>query len=203
MTSIAVQISGLDKWQRVALASMCTMSLAPLVTRLAKPATRHAFAQGLDAAWNSVRDGVPHPCVLSVRSTLGDLTESTCDDSNVLAYDVMRAIGALACTLDAIESQLGQPAIDACAGVTEVFAAYDHVLVHGEKTLRIDPRNPPPPGRLEALLVHAQLAAIDAMRTAGCLADHAMGIVRSFGCRLAIELERALPAYVEQRGWTP
>jgi hypothetical protein len=201
MTNIIVEIESLDKWQRVALASMCASGLSPVVVRLGQPATRRAFEQGLEAAWNSARDGAADPRVASARSTLDDLAESACDDSNVPAYEVMRAIGALACTLDAVMDESEQPAIESCNIVIGSCGGFDHVLVYGNQTRSIDPRNPPPPGRLEAILIQLQLRSIEAMRNAGHDGGQVVSEMQGFGNQLAAELDLALPGYAERRGW--
>lgn len=199
---ISTQIEKLDKWQRVALAAMCTASLSPVVVRFAQPATRRAFEQGIDAAWNSARDGGADSRTASARSTLADLAESACDDSNVPAYEVMRAIGALACTLDAVlDDESGQAAIDTCANATEAYSGYDYVLAYGNQTRRVDPQNPPPPGRLEALLIQLQLRSIERMRSANHMGGQVVGEMQDFGNQLAAELDRALPVYAERLDW--
>lgn len=202
ITNITVEIGRLEKWQRVALAAMCTTSLSPLVVRFAQPATRRAFEQGLDAAWTSAHDGTPDPRAVYGRGTLDSLPETACDDSNMPAYEVMRALGALACALDAvIEDESERPTIDACTNATEVYSGYDYVLDYGNQPRMIDPRNPPPPGRLESLHIQSQLDSIEKMRTAGQLGDPGLEQMRAFGNQLATELDRAIPAYGERRGW--
>jgi hypothetical protein len=201
MTNIIVEIETLVKWQRVALAVFCTSSLAPVVTRFAQPITQRTFTQGIEAAWNSVRVGSADSHVAALRRTLDNLSEATCDDSNVPGYEVMRAIGALAGTLDAIMDESGQPAMETCDIVTGSFSGFDHVMAYGNQARHIDPLNPPPPGRLEAMRLQGQQRAIETMRTANHVGGQLVNALQDIGNQLTVEIELVLPVYAQRRGW--
>lgn len=166
MEEIFADIQTLNKSQRVAIACMYVASLSPVVSRFARPATRCAFEQGLEVAWNAVRGTVADPRTTAARRCLDDTCESECDDSNSPAYEVMRAVGALACTLDAVLDESVDAAREACDLVMGSCIGIDYVLEHGTAPRRVDPRNPPPRGRFESLLVQMQSSSITALRRA-------------------------------------
>ena len=202
LTDVTVAIGELDKWQRVALAAMCAASVLPVIDRFAQPATLKAFEQGLDAAWKSARSRATDRQTVPALTALGRLPESNCDDSNVPAHDVMEALSILAYALDAIiESDSERWVKYSCTSSAGCYSGYDYVLVFGNQTRKIDPRNPPPPGRLESLQIRSQIHLIEVMRNATELSDEVIEQVQASAALLASELDRALPVYAERRGW--
>ena len=201
-TEITHGIEDLDKWQQVALAGMCAASVWPVVARFAHPATRRAFDQGLNAVWKSARDAAPDVSVVAARALLDDLAESTCDDSNVPAYEVMVALGVLAYALNAVvDADSTCWAQDACTAATSHYSGFDNVLAQGNQPRRIDPRNPPARARLESLQVQSQLRSITAMRNVSQVPSGIVEQMQASAAQLASELDRVVPAYAKQRSW--
>jgi hypothetical protein len=202
LTDITSGIAGLDKLQRASVAAACAESMSPIIVRFAQSATRRAFEQGLDAVWKSVRDGVVDSRVVPARATLNDLQESTCDDSNIPAYEVMIALSVLAYALDTIiEDDSRHWAIDACTAAADHYSGYDNVLARGNQARRINPRNPPPPGPLESLQIQIQVRLVEEAPRLSESREEAVEQMRAFATQLASELEKALPVYIERRGW--
>jgi len=202
LTEIAAEIAGLEKWQRVALAAMCAESLSPVIARFAQPDTQRAFEQGLDCAWKSVRNESLDSRALAARATLNDLHESTCDDSNIPAYEVMIVLSILAYTLDSIlENDSARCVTDACTAATDQYSGYDYVLTTGNQARKIDPCNPPPPGRLESLLIQTQFRSIQVTRSIGKPQSDLVEEMQTLAKQLATEIERVLPTIAEKRGW--
>ena len=202
IAEITSAVQHLDRWQQVALAGMCAASQSPVVSRFAQPVTRRAFDAGVAALWKSARDGTPDRSVGEVKASLDDLAESTCDDSNSPAYEVMVALGVLAYALNTVtETDSMAWARDACAAATNCFSGFDNVLAHGNQPQRIDPRNPPARGPLESLQVESQLRSIRGMRNVAQFHNEEVEHVQASAAQLAFELDRVLPAYAKQRGW--
>jgi hypothetical protein len=202
LTDINAAIVGLDKFQRASVSAVCAESVSPVIARFGQPATLQAFNQGLDAAWKSVRDEAVDSRVLSVRAALDSLPESTCDDSNIPAHDVMIALGILVCTLDTIiEDDSTRAARSACTGAVNYYSGYDSVLARGMKPRIIDPRNPPPPGPLELLQIQLQVRLVEDARMLSQSREEVVKQMRASATRLASELEKALPVYIERLGW--
>ena len=198
-TEINAGIGELDKWQRVTLASMCAASVLPIVTRFSQPITRQVFEQGLAIVWKSARNKAADSRVRSIRATIDDLPESTCVDSNAPSYEAMVALGVLAHSLDTIiKDESASQARDACTLATNCYSGYDHVLKCGNEPLKIDPHNPPPPGRLTSLQMQSQLRLIEAARQSRSgLVEEAQTIAT----QLSSEIANVLPVFAEKRGW--
>lgn len=204
MLDITAAIAKLDKWQRAILATSCAESMSPVITRFAQPATRSEFQQGLNVAWISVHERVVDSRIEVARYSLNDLTESTSDDSNLPSYDVMIAISILAYALDVIidDATTAQSASDACTGARDFYASCDVVLSQaGVLPIVIDPRNPPPSGRLESLQVQLQFCLIEGMRNIAQTQGDAVDQIMTSAKHLGAELDSILPAFAERRGW--
>ncbi len=199
---IATALAGLNKWQGAAVAAMCAASMVPMIERFAQPATRQAFKRGLDTAWKSAREGALDSGASAARATLDELPESMCDDSNTPMYEVMVALGVLSYALDAVNRDDSvRNAKEACFLAANHYSGYDHVLVYGNQIRTIDPRNPPPPGRLESLQIQSQLHAIEIIRNARQLSGKIIEELQASAAQLASELDRVLPIYAQRRGW--
>lgn len=203
LTQITAGIGALDRWQRVAIATMCAQSVLPVITRFAQPSSRQAFKQGLDSAWRSAEQKALDSRALETRATLSDLPESKCDDSNMPAYEVMIALSVLAYTLYAmIEDNSAHWVVDACTAAADHYSGYDTVLASGNRPRRIDPRNPPPPGRFQTLQIQAQIRSIEIMQNIGGTNSEAIEQVHALAVQLSSESEGILGAVAEKRGWT-
>jgi hypothetical protein len=114
----------------------------------------------------------------------------------------MIVLSILAYALDAIiDDDSTRPAIDACTATADHYSGYDSVLARGNQTRKVDPRNPPPPGRLESLQIQSQLRSIEGMRKVAQLPNQIVEQMRASAAQLASELDRALPTYTERRNW--
>jgi hypothetical protein len=203
MTNINEEIKKLNKWQRATLAAMCTTSMSPIVVRFAEPITRLTFEQGLNEVWDSVQTKGIDSQVVFLRNKLEDLPESECDDSHLPSYYVMCTIAILAYTLDSlIEDESYQSTIDACTNANGELSGYDHILIYGDEILSIDPKNPPPPERLESLLIQLQVRSIEDMQNAAQLNSQIVNQIRNYGNQMAVELDRVLPSFIERIGWS-
>lgn len=192
-------IGKLDKWKCVPIACMCAASVLPIVARFAQPITRQVFDQGLDAIWQSVRDKAADARVMSIRATLENLPESACDDSNVPSYEATVALGVLAHALDAvIQDESNSRVRDACALAANCYSGYDQVIARGDEPQKINPHNPPPPGRLELLQMQSQFRLVKgALESRSGLIEEAQTIA----AQLASEMLSVLPIFVTKRGW--
>lgn len=202
MSAITTAISGLDRWQCAALATVCAESVSPVIARFARPATRSAFRQGLDIAWKSVRDRMIDLRVESVRAALNDLPESSVDDSNLPAYEAMIALSILAYSLDSIVDDTARSTSDACTGARDFFASCDVVLLPvGTPPIVVDPRNPPPPGPLESVQIHSQFQSIEIMCRVAPLQVEGVDEMRASARAVAEKLDSILQTFAERRGW--
>lgn len=200
ITEINAGIGELDKWQRVTLACMCAASVSPIATRFAQPITRQVFEQGLGTVWKSACDKAADSRVMSIRATIDDLPEATCDDSNVPSYAAMVALGVLTYSLDAIiKNESASQARDACSLATDCYGGYDYVLTFGNTPKKIDPRNPPPPGRLASLQIQSQFRLIKVARSID-LPD-LIKESQTLAHQLSSEMESVLPMFEKKRGW--
>ena len=204
MASADAMIEGLGRWKHVALAALCAETMLPVITRFAQSVTTAAFKDGLDVAWNSAVAGRSNPRTSNAQQVVSRLPESNCDDSHVPAFDVMAALGALAYALDAITAgDSGLCARYSCSAAASCYSGYDHALEFGNQARKIDPRNPPPPGRLQSLQLRMQRHSIEKMRIAERLSHNSVEELRESANRVASELDRALPTYTEIRWGSP
>jgi hypothetical protein len=202
MTELCEGIDELDKWQLVTLACMCAASVRPVIARFSRLATLQLFEEGLSAVWESARDGLANSRIVPIRAALEGLPESMCDDSTLKTYEVIVSMGVLAYALDSItKNDFASRARDACALAANCYSGYDHVFSHGNRPLKIDPRNPPQPGRLESLQIRAQLRLIERARRIGQTGDGLIEEAQTLATQLACEMSSVLPEVAEKRGW--
>lgn len=202
LSDITASASELGRLECASVAASCAESMRPVVARFAHPISLRAFEEGLDVSWKTVRDGVIDSRAVSVRARLNNLPESTCDDSNVPAYDVMCALSILSYTLDLITNDSWkQPMISACTAAVEYYSGYDLIVTRGGKAQMINPSNPPPPGPFESLQIQMQLRVLYEARSLLQSRHPAVEEMQKCAIQVASKLEEALPSYTEGCGW--
>jgi hypothetical protein len=201
-SDVTAAIAEMRRWHCAVLAVACAETVSPVVMRFGQSKTRVAFQEGLTVCWKSVANENVDSLVRSLSESLGELPESTCDDSNLSDYEVMIAVSILADALSAVlEDDNGRATRDACTGAVNWFSGCDVVLSQDTQPKIIDPRNPLPPERLESLQIDFQFRTIKQLASVKHARDNSIEQIRSSAQELAADVNGVLPTIADRRGW--
>lgn len=203
-SEITQELDKLSAWGRAAFAWGCAERVASVPSRLKQPEAAALFRSGLDAVFGRLAGHATGGEADAVAAEVAEfIEESGTEESFDPPSFALEALAVVAYALDAVGTEDDpRPAKWACSAALSVTGTVDNVL--GEdwgRTVAISPRNPPPPGPLEAREMKAQQETLELLKSATRPAAELLDALRDSSREASRELDFALVEFCRRLNW--
>lgn len=201
---ITQELDKLSAWGRAAFAWGCAERVASVPSRVRQPEAAALFRSGSDAVFGRLAGHAAGGEADAVAAEVAEfIAENGTEDSFDPPSFALEALAVVSYALAAVGADNDpRPAKWACSAALSVAGTLDNVL--GEdwgRTVAVSPRNPPPPGPLEARETRAQQETLELLKSATRPSAELLDALRDLSREASREIDFALPEFCRRLGW--